>query len=58
MGIGTTALRGIAVFSAVFGAVSGIMFALVLLFVTTVAMLGLFGGAFVAVPVISSFAGK
>ena len=58
MRISNTALRGIAVLSAVFGAVGGIILGLVLLCLTTVVMLGLFGGAFVALPILHAFSGK
>ncbi len=55
---GTTALRGSAILAGVFGAVGGIMSALVLLAVTALLMLGLFAGVFAAVPVINMFSAK
>lgn len=56
--VGATALRGMVVLSAVVGAVGGIMIALALLCLTTMVMLGLFGGAFFALPVLHAFSGK
>lgn len=58
MRVGATALRGMVVLSAVVGAVGGIMIALALLCLTTMVMLGLFGGAFFALPVLHAFSGK
>jgi hypothetical protein len=53
-----TVLRAGATVAAVFGAVGGIMSAVVLLFATAVAMLGLFTGVFAAVPAVDFFSGK